>query len=178
MNLNLHARDLSTPVGVLRLVANDHALVGVFFESHEPAPRFDGAEAKTHAILDRAERAFAAWFDGDLGALAELPTEAEGTPLELAVWRALREIAPAATSTYGELAAAIGHPTAARAVGRANGRNPLSIVVPCHRVVGKGGALTGYAGGLERKAWLLDHERRHARHLAKGSDLLERAYCF
>jgi methylated-DNA-[protein]-cysteine S-methyltransferase len=159
---NLRARNLSTPVGVLRLVANDRALCGVFFEGHKPAPRIDGTDVGSHAVLDAAAVAFAAWFEGDLDALARLVTHAEGTHLELAVWEGLRRIPAGGTSTYGELAAAIGHPGAARAVGRANGHNPLSIVVPCHRVVGKGGALTGYAGGVERKAWLLQHEHRHA----------------
>lgn len=167
MTLDLSARNLSTPIGVLRLVANDDALVGVFFEGHKPTPRFDGTEARDSAILAAAGRAFAAWFDGDLDALAELPTHAEGSALELEVWKGLRRIPAGATSTYGELAASIGHPNAARPVGRANGHNPLSIVVPCHRVVGKGGALTGYAGGLERKAWLLGHERRHAGAIAR-----------
>jgi methylated-DNA-[protein]-cysteine S-methyltransferase len=158
----LAARNLPTPVGVLRLVASGRALCGVFFDGHKPAPRFDGTETGAHGILDAAARAFAAWFEGDLDALVDLPTHADGTRLELAVWAGLRAIPAGHTSTYGELAAAIGHSSAARAVGRANAHNPLSIVVPCHRVVGKGGALTGYAGGLERKAWLLEHERRHA----------------
>ncbi|NUO53658.1 MAG: methylated-DNA--[protein]-cysteine S-methyltransferase [Polyangiaceae bacterium] len=173
--ITLVARNLTTPVGALRLVANDRALAGVYFEGHKPTPRFDGPEAGAHPILDLAERAFGAWFEGDLDAFAELPTHADGTALELAVWKGLRRIPAGETSTYGELAAAIGHPNAARPVGRANGRNPLSIVVPCHRVVGKGGALTGYAGGLERKAWLLEHERRHVGSLARPRNLPARS---
>jgi methylated-DNA-[protein]-cysteine S-methyltransferase len=105
-----------------------------------------------------------AFFAGDLGALDALEASLGGTPFQRSVWAALREIPHGSTTTYSALAAAIGRPGAPRAVGHANGSNPIAIVVPCHRVVGSDGALTGYAGGLERKRWLLEHERkwRHA----------------
>ena len=122
-----------------------------------PAPAGPRTEA-----LARVAEALARYFGGDLSALAALETDARGTPFQERVWSALREIPPGETRSYGELARSLGDPRAVRAVGTANGRNPISLVVPCHRVIGKDGALTGYAGGLARKRWLLEHEARHA----------------
>jgi len=102
--------------------------------------------------------ALEAYMHGDIGAIAELPVASVGTPFQRRVWRALRRIPAGSTTTYGELAKRIGHPTAVRAVGLANGANPIGIVVPCHRVIGSDGSLTGYGGGLVRKRWLLRHE--------------------
>ena len=102
-----------------------------------------------------------AYFEGRLTALDEVRTATGGTPFQRDVWKALRTIEPGITKTYGELATAVGRPRASRAVGAANGSNPIAIVVPCHRVIGASGTLTGYGGGLPRKRWLLDHERRH-----------------
>ena len=106
--------------------------------------------------------AMAAYFAGDGAALASVPVVFSGSAFQNAVWAALREIPAGATETYGQLAARLGHPGAARAVGLANGANPFEIVVPCHRVIGAGGKLTGYAGGLPRKRWLLRHEARQS----------------
>jgi methylated-DNA-[protein]-cysteine S-methyltransferase len=106
----------------------------------------------------RFARAVAAYFAGDLDALEDLPVALEGTEFETAVWQALRQIPVGQTWSYAVLAAALGRPKAVRAVGRANGRNPVSLVLPCHRVIGADGRLVGYGGGLERKAWLLRHE--------------------
>jgi methylated-DNA-[protein]-cysteine S-methyltransferase len=103
--------------------------------------------------------ALGAWFDGELGALDRLAVRTGGTAFQQTVWAALRTIPAGETWTYGRLAAAVGSPKAARAVGLANGANPVAIIVPCHRVIGANGALTGYAGGVERKRWLLAHER-------------------
>lgn len=100
----------------------------------------------------------AAYFAGDRHALAAVPVETGGTAFQRRVWAALRLIPPGTTTTYGRMAAALGAPGASRAVGLANGANPVSIVVPCHRVIGAGAALTGYGGGLHRKRWLLEHE--------------------
>ena len=105
--------------------------------------------------------AIAAYFDGDLQAIDSLPIATEGTSFQKRVWQALREIPAGRTVSYGELARHIGKPAAVRAVGLANGANPIGIVVPCHRVIGADGSLTGYGGGLERKRWLLDHEQRY-----------------
>jgi len=103
-------------------------------------------------------RRLAAYFDGDLGALAELPVLTDGTPFQRRVWDELRRIPVGQTISYAELARRIGKPKAMRAVGAANGKNPVAIVVPCHRVVAANGTLWGYGGGLPRKAWLLKHE--------------------
>lgn len=125
-------------------------------DAGEPAVR-DAAQARA------AVEAVRAYFDGVPGALEALPTLApQGTAFQLRVWEVLRALAPAQLTTYGAIAHAIGRPSAARAVGRAVGTNPLAIVVPCHRVVGAHGALTGYASGLDRKRWLLAHERVEA----------------
>lgn len=102
------------------------------------------------------------YFAGDVRAIDRLPVALGGTDFQRKVWQALRKIPCGETWSYGELARRIGRATAVRAVGHANGDNPVSIVVPCHRVIGSNGALTGYGGGLERKRWLLDHERKHS----------------
>jgi len=99
------------------------------------------------------------YFAGDLSSIDAVTTQTAGTPFQREVWRSLRQIPCGLTISYGELAKRIGRPKAVRAVGLANGSNPIGIVVPCHRVIGSGGSLTGYGGGIERKRWLLDHER-------------------
>ena len=106
--------------------------------------------------------AIARYFAGDLHAIDALPVKTAGTEFQRTVWRALRDIACGTTISYGELARRIGRPEAVRAVGLANGANPVGIVVPCHRVIGANGALTGYGGGMERKRWLLDHDALRA----------------
>jgi methylated-DNA-[protein]-cysteine S-methyltransferase len=103
--------------------------------------------------------AIARYFAGELGAIDALPVQTPGTPFQRDVWRALREIPLGTTISYSDLARRIGRPNAVRAVGLANGSNPVGVVVPCHRVIGSDGSLTGYGGGLERKRWLLRHER-------------------
>ncbi|MBX9614605.1 MAG: methylated-DNA--[protein]-cysteine S-methyltransferase [Caulobacteraceae bacterium] len=105
-----------------------------------------------------ARGAVEAWFAGDLGALDGLVVKTGGTAFQTAVWAALRAIPAGETRSYGQLAAAVGSPKAVRAAGLANGQNPVALIVPCHRVIGANGSLTGYAGGLERKRWLLAHE--------------------
>ncbi|MCK6451855.1 MAG: methylated-DNA--[protein]-cysteine S-methyltransferase [Alphaproteobacteria bacterium] len=102
------------------------------------------------------------YFAGDVRAIDRLPVALGGTDFQRKVWQALRKIPCGETWSYGELARRIGRATAVRAVGHANGDNPVSIVVPCHRVIGSDGTLTGYGGGIERKRWLLDHERKHS----------------
>jgi methylated-DNA-[protein]-cysteine S-methyltransferase len=109
------------------------------------------------------KRALDAYFDGNLDALDDIRIATDGTPFQRTVWKALRKIKSGTTKSDGQLAASIGRPTASRAVGAANGSNPISIVVPCHRVIGSNGTLTGYGGGLPRKQWLLDHERQHSK---------------
>jgi methylated-DNA-[protein]-cysteine S-methyltransferase len=104
--------------------------------------------------------AIARYFAGELRAIDVLPVATAGTPFQREVWSALRKIPCGTTISYGRLAADLGRPAAVRAVGLANGSNPIGVVVPCHRVIGANGSLTGYGGGIERKRWLLDHERQ------------------
>lgn len=111
---------------------------------------------------DEITSAIHAYFEGDLTALDEIEVDGGGTDFQRRAWQALRAIPPGETRTYGQMAAALGRPNAARAIGMANALNPISLVVPCHRLVGRNGALTGYGGGIERKRWLIDHERRHS----------------
>lgn len=123
------------------------------FARHHPGATLTEGPAPA-AVRD----AFAFYFAGDLAALDGLAVAGIGSDFQRRVWAALRAIPAGETRSYGQLAAAIGQPSASRAVGLANGANPIGLVVPCHRVIGAGGALTGYAGGVERKAWLLRHE--------------------
>jgi methylated-DNA-[protein]-cysteine S-methyltransferase len=113
-------------------------------------------EHNPHGLTD----AIARYFAGELHAIDTLPVKTAGTPFQRDVWGALREIPCGTTISYGQLAARLGRPAAVRAVGLANGANPIGVVVPCHRVIGANGWLTGYGGGIERKRWLLDHERQ------------------
>ena len=143
---------LSSPLGPLRVEADGGgSLTGLWFApGAEP-----GGDVEPFAFLrSQLDR----WFAGEITSF-EVPVAPRGTPWQQAVWSALRAIPYGETITYTELAARAGRPGAARAAGAANGRNPISILVPCHRVVGTSGALTGYAGGVAAKAWLLGHER-------------------
>mgnify|MGYP006145963325 CR=1 FL=1 len=162
---DLTCTDIATPLGPLRLAASARGLAGVWFEDQRHAPpavlmaRWQSDPA--HPVLQQASHALARYFEGE-AAPFDLPLDlSHGTPFQQRVWQGLLAIARGRTSSYGELATRIGHAGAVRAVGAAVGRNPLSIVVPCHRVVGSGGALTGYAGGLPRKAALLQLEAGH-----------------
>lgn len=156
----LRQRLITTPIGQLRLVASSRALVGVYFSDHRAASPASYPEADTHTLLDLAAAELHEYFSGTRRSFTT-PLEPSGTEFQRAVWAALTDIEFAGTRSYGQLAAAIGRPRAVRAVGAANGRNPLSLFVPCHRVIGSDGTLTGYAGGLERKRWLLAHELAH-----------------
>jgi methylated-DNA-[protein]-cysteine S-methyltransferase len=138
---------VETPIGPLLLSADDGCLSGVAFAAASSA-------RSTEPLLLEAEAQLDAYFAGELERF-ELPLAPRGTAFQRSVWGYLREIPYAATISYAELAAAIGRPGACRAVGAANGRNPLPVIVPCHRVIGAAGALTGYGGGLERKRRLL-----------------------
>ena len=120
----------------------------------------DVVRLREAARVSPARQALEAYFSGDLDAIADVPAAAEGTPFQRAVWKELRRIPVGHTVTYGDLAVRLGWPKAVRAVGLANGANPIAIVVPCHRVIGANASLTGYGGGLARKRWLLAHEGR------------------
>lgn len=152
---------VGSPVGSLTLVAADGVLAGVYMEqSRYPATPELLGEEDPRAFTEVADQ-FAAYFDGRLRVFT-VPVTLVGTPFQQRVWAALREIPFGETISYRELAERIGQPTASRAVGLANGRNPINIIVPCHRVVGSSGSLTGYGGGLHRKRHLIDFERRAA----------------
>ena len=146
---------IETPLGPLGLAATNRGLRCVTW-SGTP---MQATEAPNHPVLRRASAELRGYFRGDRTRFG-VPLDNVGTPFQREAWRSLSDIPYGETRTYKEQAAAIGRPNAARAVGAANGRNPLSIVVPCHRVIGANGSLTGFAGGLERKRWLLDHENR------------------
>lgn len=168
--MHIHSAEFSSPMGTLHLLwdAQQRLL----------ALEFADLRARMHTLLSRQYReelvispapvpsdiatALAAYFEGDISALNALPVHHGGTTFQQTVWQALRTIPAGQTLSYGALAQRIGNPAAVRAVGLANGANPVGIVVPCHRVIGASGQLTGYGGGLDRKRWLLDHEARHA----------------
>lgn len=156
-----------TPTGVMLLVTDKNSrLRALDWEDCEDRMHRllrlhygkDNVELCPPAHVSDAKNALEAYFAGDLEAISRLSVATAGTDFQRAVWHALRTIAVGDTTTYGALATQIGRPRAVRAVGAANGSNPIAIVVPCHRVIGANAALTGYAGGLQRKSWLLAHE--------------------
>lgn len=154
------------PIGPVLLASDGRSLLALDFGAPEERlirllrARFGPGVALREADDPQGfASAVRAYFAGDLAALDRLPADGGGTPFQRRVWAALREIPPGQTCSYGEIAIRLGLPGAARAVGAANGRNPVNLVVPCHRVVSSSGDLTGYGGGIERKRWLLAHER-------------------
>ncbi|MFI9202049.1 methylated-DNA--[protein]-cysteine S-methyltransferase [Streptomyces sp. NPDC053048] len=149
---------IDSPYGPLTLVATDGVLCGLYMtgQRHRP-PEESFGERADDGPFPEAARQLAAWFAGESTGF-DLPLRLEGTPFQRRVWEGLREIPYGETVTYGELAERIGAPGASRAVGLANGKNPIGIIVPCHRVIGANGSLTGYGGGLERKRQLLAFE--------------------
>ncbi len=146
---------IASPVRPLRIEEAEGAIVGVNFVAEE-------LRAPATPLLTEAARQLNAYFDGTLTAF-ELPIRLDGTAFRMRCWEALRTIPYGETISYGEQARRIGCPKAVRAVGGANHHNPISIIVPCHRVVGADGSLTGYGGGVDVKEWLLEHEKRHCR---------------
>jgi methylated-DNA-[protein]-cysteine S-methyltransferase len=149
---------VESPIGPLQLFASDVGLRALYLPNHKRPLSFLSESKPEHPLLREARGQLAEYFAGARTAF-ELPLEPPGTPFQQTVWSALREIPLGETRTYLELAVQLGNPKATRAVGAANGRNPLSIIVPCHRVIGSSGALTGYAGGESAKRWLLRHEQ-------------------
>lgn len=175
--LSLFIDRIDTPIGELLLVADNAGKLRAldWSDYEERMLRLlrlhygkDGFKLEPaynpHGLRDAINR----YFAGDLGAIDDISVETAGTPFQRTVWKQLRNIPTGSAISYGKLAGQIARPKAVRAVGLANGSNPIGIVVPCHRVVGSDGSLTGYGGGLERKRWLLEHERKHARS-AKGA---------
>ena len=165
--LHLLADQFSTPIGTMRIVADDagNLRVAFFAEGEAEILRYlrrhyweNGFTLEPahnpHGITEAITR----YFAGELSAIDSVPVKAVGTGFQQEVWRALHTIPCGSTISYGKLAQQIGRPEAVRAVGLANGANPVAVVVPCHRVIGANGSLTGYGGGIERKRWLLQHE--------------------
>lgn len=149
---------VDSPVGSLTLVGEDGQLTGLYMDGQRHRPAEEDFGAVDAGPFGAVVEQLAAYFAGELDTF-DLPLSLRGTPFQRTVWAALREIPYGETISYGELAQHLGRPSAARAVGLANGKNPVGIIVPCHRVVGSGGGLTGYGGGLARKQYLLDFER-------------------
>jgi len=173
--MHLRYEIYESPVAPLLLVTDDgRALRALDFADHEARMRRLLREHYGEFVLKPGRapvtvvRQIDAYFDGVFGALDEIRIATGGTSFQRSVWKAVRAIGPGAVKTYGQIARQLGREKASRAVGAANGANPIAIVVPCHRVIGASGALTGYAGGLERKRWLLEHEG-HLSRLAAGA---------
>ena len=175
--MRLNRAILPTPVGDMLALSSDEGLCALEFSTVQGRAR--GEERLTrlearlqrwfppHEIVDRetptiarTRQWLADYFDGTSCGIDGLTFDMRGAPFELRVWAALREIPAGTTTSYGAIAQALGSAGASRAVGMANGANPIAIIVPCHRVIGSNGSLTGYGGGLDRKTWLIDHERR------------------
>jgi methylated-DNA-[protein]-cysteine S-methyltransferase len=157
---------LETPIGTLELLVAREGVRVLALPDSRDRVAIRGVAAASGPRAERVLTRLRAYFDGDLEALATIAVAPEGTPFHLRVWEALRTIPVGTTCSYRELAERIGQRTAVRAVGLANGRNPVAIVIPCHRVIGSDGTLVGYGGGLPRKRWLLEHEGAIPRRLA------------
>jgi O-6-methylguanine DNA methyltransferase len=175
--MQLYRTILPTPLGEMLALASDEGLCALEFTTVRGRARGEERLTRLQARLKRwfpaheiveAETAtiartrgwLEAYFDGTAADIGDLPLDMRGAPFEQRVWMTLRTIPPGHTTSYGAIAQALGSPGASRAVGAANGANPVAIIVPCHRVIGSSGSLTGYGGGLDRKTWLIDHERR------------------
>jgi methylated-DNA-[protein]-cysteine S-methyltransferase len=169
---------LESPIGELHIAADDRGVSAVYFDRprHETLSRWvrdEGDGDRASALLAEACAQLEAYFLGEREVF-ELPLSMKGTPFQQRVWEALRRIPFGATTSYGEIACRVDSPDAFRAVGAANGRNPVPIIVPCHRVIGASGALTGFGGGIGRKRWLLEHEGALAARMPRSHDRASR----
>jgi len=166
-SITLETARVETPVGPFFLVVHESTLVAASFDGREDGlaraleRRFGAVSLEEHPDPGGIASRLRAYFGGDLSTLDTIPADPGGTPFQQRVWAALRRIPVGTTVSYSELAREIGDPDAVRAVGTANGSNPVPVIIPCHRVIGADGSLTGYGGGLERKRWLLVHEGVH-----------------
>jgi methylated-DNA-[protein]-cysteine S-methyltransferase len=158
-DMTTYYHSMPSPIGRMLLTATDAGLSGVFMQDHKGGPQPNAGWIQDDARLRNASAQLERYFEGTLREF-DLTLDLQGTPFQLGVWNALRGVPYGCTASYRDLAASIGQVKAMRAVGAANGRNPISIIVPCHRVIGADGSLTGYGGGLPRKQFLLDHEAR------------------
>lgn len=171
--MKLFTGTLSSPVDTLTLVWDEQgALRALDFDGFEErfqrllVTHYGKGDVTQQDVPTEFRSALEAYFAGDFAPVEQLTVRTNGTAFQQQVWTALREIPAGTTMSYGQLAQRVGKPSASRAIGRANGSNPVGIVVPCHRVIGADGSLTGYGGGMDRKRWLLDHERAHLFQLA------------
>lgn len=151
---------IDTPLGPMTVTASEEAVIGVRFGSESSPEAVRCSEAEAPEVLRRAAGELCDYFTGKLRRFT-VPLAPQGSAFQMRVWEALRTIGYGETRTYKEIAVQIGHSRSYRAVGMANNRNPIAILIPCHRVIGSDGSLTGYAGGIGIKEWLLDFERRH-----------------
>ena len=156
---------VESPVGRIHLLASEQGLSALYFDAQVEAmnqrfPPDSHQSGHGNPWLLRAQAFTYCYFAGDLDYAPEIPLDIQGTPAQLAVWKALEAIPPAQTRSYQQVAAAAGKPRASRAIGAAVGQNPVSLLIPCHRVIGSNGKLTGYTGGLEVKQFLLEHEKK------------------
>jgi methylated-DNA-[protein]-cysteine S-methyltransferase len=159
MPKNVYYHLLPSPVGGLLLVSDGEALTGLFMSDHKGGPAPELAWRRDEGPFAKVCEQLAKYFAGSLQEF-DVRLAPEGTAFQKKVWLELGRIPFGSSISYGELARRIEQPAASRAVGRANGQNPISIIVPCHRVIGANGTLTGYGGGIERKKWLLEHESK------------------
>jgi methylated-DNA-[protein]-cysteine S-methyltransferase len=153
----IYYTQIDSPVGPLTILGNGKAITGLRMRKQRYYEKLPADAARDDSLFANTREQLDAYFAGDLKVF-KLPLAPVGTPFQKIVWKALLDIPFGATESYGSLAKRIGHDGAARAVGLANGHNPIGIIVPCHRVIGSDGSLTGYGGGLDRKEWLLKHE--------------------
>lgn len=153
--------ELDSPIGRLLLVGDGGALQALYMLDHKHQLPVSAGCERSDEVFRSVRQQLEQYFAGKLKQF-EVALAAEGSAFQKQVWRALLQIPFGVTESYGQLARSIGNEKASRAVGLANGKNPISIIVPCHRVIGANGSLTGYGGGMERKRWLLEHERRYA----------------
>lgn len=154
-----------TPLGTVLLTGRNGDLTGLYFEGHAHTPEVGAAWVRDEKAFELVRGQLDEYFAGRRTS-SDVPLQLDGSPFQLGVWSALREIPYGETTSYGEIARRIGRSGSARAVGAANGRNPISIIIPCHRVIGSDASLTGYGWGVDRKAWLLAHEQGHGSQLA------------
>ena len=160
--MTCHEVVVESPVGSLRVLAAEGSIVRLALPGEGTAAPLPAGDGTGHPVLERARAQLAEYFAGERLAF-DLPLRPGGTPFQQEVWEALLRIPYGETRSYGEIGGAMGLRVGGRAVGAANARNPVAIVVPCHRVIGADGSLTGYAGGVGAKRWLLDHERAVSR---------------
>jgi methylated-DNA-[protein]-cysteine S-methyltransferase len=158
MTATLTLRYVDSPLGRIRLTGHDEVLTGLHLADHDKCPPPAADWTLDETAFDKVRLQLEEYFAGTRREF-DVPLELHGSPFQVEVWSALRAIPYGGTASYATIATSVGRPAAVRAVGAANGRNPISIIVPCHRVIGADGSLTGYGWGVDRKAWLLGHER-------------------